>query len=332
MEMKRFEEFDIARGFAILLVYLGHSFLYYPIALANMYTWCAISTSAISSFNMPLFFIISGYLFAYNKRPSFEIFKNKVLRLFIPYTTVMIILILPKLFLPSALMYRKVSGLGNMLSDSFLYGYDRWFVYVLFLMFILMILIRKPLNNKFYRWVMLLLSVGLASFISLPTIFSIDKIIYFSFFFLFGFIVKDYSIFFDKLKINIYLKIGLYLLFILCNIVFVRILLPTPMIGKYILPLIGSVATITLSHSLSIMKIASDNIIVRYIKYAGKYALQFYLLTFAFPIIRYIVINILHTVNPFMIVSIMFIMQLICITIIVEVTKRIKFLKIPLGY
>jgi hypothetical protein len=196
-----------------------------------------------------------------------------------------------------------------------------------------MISTRKLLNNKLYCCIVLLLSVGLATFINLPRIFSINKIIYYSFFFLFGFIAKDYySVVFDKMKNNIYLKTGLYILFILCNIVFVKILLPTALIGKYILPLIGAVATITLSHSLSNMKTASDNITIRYIKYAGKYSLQFYLLTFAFPIIRHVVINILHIVNPFMIVSIIFIMQLICITIIVEVTKRIKFLKIPLGY
>ena len=50
--MKRIEEIDIAKGIAIIMVVLGHS-----------YTISNGLTQLISSFHMPFFFIVSGILY-----------------------------------------------------------------------------------------------------------------------------------------------------------------------------------------------------------------------------------------------------------------------------
>lgn len=77
---------------------------------------------------------------------------------------------------------------------------------------------------------------------------------------------------------------------------------------------------------------AADNIVMRYIAYIGRYSLQFYLFTFAYPIIRIIVVNVWHVTNPFAVVGFVMLLQLLVMTPLVEITRRIKFLKIPMGY
>ena len=71
---------------------------------------------------------------------------------------------------------------------------------------------------------------------------------------------------------------------------------------------------------------------VKYIAYCGKYSLQFYLFTFCYPIIRWGIVSVMHITNPVVILLSVFILQLITITIIVEISRRIRFLKIPCGY
>ena len=68
---------DLGKGLAILFVYLGHSILYHPIAMASMYNWCHVLQKFIISFNMPMFFIISGYLFSKTKKNTAELYLGK---------------------------------------------------------------------------------------------------------------------------------------------------------------------------------------------------------------------------------------------------------------
>jgi len=74
------------------------------------------------------------------------------------------------------------------------------------------------------------------------------------------------------------------------------------------------------------------NVVAQYIEYCGKYSLQFYLFSFCYPIIRTVIVSVMHITNPYVIVTSVFVLQLIAITIIVEITRRIKWLKIPCGY
>ena len=76
---------DLGKGLAILFVYLGHSILYHPIQMASMYPWCHTLSTIIYSFNMPMFFLISGYLFSKTKKSTIELYKGKTLRILIPY-------------------------------------------------------------------------------------------------------------------------------------------------------------------------------------------------------------------------------------------------------
>ena len=75
---------DLAKGLAILFVYLGHSILYHPIQMVKI-PWCHMMDRFIVSFNMPMFFIISGYLFSKSQKSAAELYKGKTLRILVPY-------------------------------------------------------------------------------------------------------------------------------------------------------------------------------------------------------------------------------------------------------
>lgn len=333
MEQKRIEEIDIVRGIAILFVYLGHSFIYYPINLSLMYEWCNISTSTINSFQMPLFFLISGFLFATNNKPILFVLKDKVIRLFIPYLTAMLIIIIAKTIIPG-IAYHNIQGIENIVQDIFLYGGDRWFVYVLFVLFILVIFIKKYLLNKVFRLYLIIIIMITSTYFILPTIFTINKVFYYSVFFIVGIIFRDnyqnIVTIFSKRNIQWLIIV----LFVSCNIVFVRQLAAIPIIGNYFVQIIGCVTIYFLSYKLSTKSYLSNisKKIIGFIKYAGKYSLQFYLLGFPFAIIRHIVINVVQLTNPYLIVLTIFVSQLLSIIVIIEITRKIKFLKVPLGY
>lgn len=99
---------DLGKGLAILFVYLGHSILYHPIKMITI-PWCHVLERFIVSFNMPMFFIISGYLFSKTKKSTAELYKGKTMRILVPYLFTMLILVCVKLVLPTSMSYNSAA-------------------------------------------------------------------------------------------------------------------------------------------------------------------------------------------------------------------------------
>ena len=150
---------DYAKGLAILLVYLGHSILYYPIALYSMYDWCHVLERMITSFNMPMFFFISGLLFAFSRKSNTQVLIDKVRRLLVPYLFTMALVVSAKQLMPGSMAYKSEMGGGNLFTDIFVYGGDRWFVYVLMWVFALSLPIRRVAMTP---WVFLVMATCFA--------------------------------------------------------------------------------------------------------------------------------------------------------------------------
>ena len=159
---KRIEAIDLCKGLAILFVYLEHSILYYPIVESIQNSMgCHILKSCITSFNMPLFFIISGFLFYGTTRNGLEIIKKKVIKLLVPFLCVMAVVIAAKLILPTDMACNKQAGIKNVLVNIFLYGGDRWFVYVLFLLFLIIAAIKPLISHpKVGEWYIIGIQLG----------------------------------------------------------------------------------------------------------------------------------------------------------------------------
>jgi acyltransferase len=83
---KRMDYIDVAKGIGILLVVIGH---------LRDTQLCNLAKTIIFSFHMPLFFMIAGFNFNFNKYTnSFTAFvKHKFVRLLIPYFIINIFLI-----------------------------------------------------------------------------------------------------------------------------------------------------------------------------------------------------------------------------------------------
>lgn len=110
---KRIQWIDIARGIAILLVIIGHSLgNYWPGYLGNF----------IFVVHMPIFFILSGYL--YHLKEETTLFKSGVKNLLIPYIGTVVIellcLIISK-FLKDGFFYSRIGSVKGLLLSSF-YG------------------------------------------------------------------------------------------------------------------------------------------------------------------------------------------------------------------
>lgn len=321
---------DLGKGIAILCVYLAHSMIYYPIHMCSMYHWCYVLDRILTSFNMPMFFIISGYLFSKTKKSTGELYKGKTVRLLIPYLFTMIVIIGMKLMLPTEISYNKSveGGLSSMVSNALLYGGDRWFVYILYIIFLLLIPVRTLLKNKWIALVLMITLVIIYFLGFLPKIFALDRVARFMFFFVAGYTLSEWYPRFKAWALNYWWVV--YLVAILTNGIFIVSLAKIPFVYLFVLPFIGTLAVMTVAFQLE--KVIERSKVAEYIEYCGKYSLQFYLFTFCYPIIRTVIVSVLHVTNPFVILASIFVLQLITITIIVEITRRIKWLKIPCGY
>ena len=320
---------DLGKGLAILFVYLGHSILYHPIQMIDI-PWCHTLGSFIASFNMPMFFIISGYLFSKTRKNTWEIYKAKTMRILLPYLTAMAVIICIKLVLPASMSYNQsvLGGCKSLIFNALCYGGDRWFVYTLYIIFLLLIPIREYLKNKWVDLGLMLALIVIYFLDFMPTIFALNKVFHFMVFFIAGFAINEYYSNIKQWALKYWWAI--YVVFILANIVFVEILFKEPFVFRFILPFTGTLAVMTMAFQLE--KIITKSKIAQYIEYCGKYSLQFYLFTFCYPLIRWGIVSVLQVTNPLVILLSVFVLQLITITIIVEITRRIKWLKIPCGY
>ena len=75
--MVRFNEIDVVKGIAMLTVLWHHSFILYPIYMLDI-PWCQHAMDINGTFFMNVFFLVSGYLFAFSSKRSFvENLKGK---------------------------------------------------------------------------------------------------------------------------------------------------------------------------------------------------------------------------------------------------------------
>lgn len=107
MEQKRFDELDVVRGICMLLVFFQHSILYFPINFSELYPWCNHLFKSISTFFMPCFFLVSGFLWAKSKRDNKSSMIEKVRRLLVPYAFVCAVQLVIKQAVPS-MAFRKL--------------------------------------------------------------------------------------------------------------------------------------------------------------------------------------------------------------------------------
>jgi len=111
MKEKRIDFIDVLRGFAIFLIVFGHA-IGYSKGLKGV-------SHYLSSFYVPLFFFVSGYLFVNHKDESIQDYgKKKARQVLIPYVVFAILSCIPFYLLGSHI--QSVLGSHRMINRSFL--------------------------------------------------------------------------------------------------------------------------------------------------------------------------------------------------------------------
>lgn len=180
------------RGFAILLVIIGHILCYYPSL--------KIITDIVYSFHVPLLFIISGFVISYTSKFDEEWLTKRLKRVLIP-------------FFAYGILYGSFTYLEwtNYFSDLVLYGGIKtglWFLNTLAWCY-LIVFISNKFKDKTAKIlsisVVIVIAILFVYFFSDYAMFGIKTVVYFPIFFV-GYLIgvhKKQMVFFDRWSILI---------------------------------------------------------------------------------------------------------------------------------
>ncbi|MBZ9625463.1 acyltransferase [Clostridium sp. FP2] len=278
MEYSREEWIIRTKAFAILLVVIGHMFRGFISANICNYSSFKYIDFIVDSFAMPLFFILSGYLYAKTKQiDSFSKYKkisfNNILNLGIPYFVFTLVQSTINIILSS-----KTNGtvsIINLLRIPIVPLFQFWFLYTLLIIFLIIPLLEILLKNK-YIILAILIILKFASPYLVTNIFLVDSFCDYAFYFYIGKILylKNKALVTNNLAlalfslIYIFLNILSYTKFVYIHNRFISSIL------EIALSLTGSLFAIFVTSLLSTI----NNFIRNIFNIIGKYSFHIYLL------------------------------------------------------
>lgn len=265
-----FEWILIAKGIGIILVVVGH----FNPEISPTY-WSVIR-KLIYSFHMPLFFILSGYLYSHGKYSYSDLIKTKAKRLLYPFASIAVAFFLIKYVAGRIINLEypvDVDSLYALLSDPVnSYMPLLWFVHALFLMFAFYPLARLFLNNLSILLLLLVLNVVFGS-----DYLVFGKAMAYMPFFVVGVILRENRRI-SKMAISVdwrYVFAPLAMFFLAYVI-----RLPVNSVSVYLYPtqlfigVVGSLFVINVSHAISSL---SGNKIKSILLQIGYYSMTIYL-------------------------------------------------------
>jgi fucose 4-O-acetylase-like acetyltransferase len=181
MNQKRFEWINNVRGVMILLVAFGH-----------IITGNYVDNTFNSIMRMPVFFMISGFLFSFKPQPDY--FKHKATKLLIPYFIYLVPILALQMYLEDKEITEYIARL--LLGGTYLYSWTGvfWFVTCLFFTQQIFNLFRTWHNQKigFVMLGFLVLAYLNDAFLPLSLPMSINVCLYSCPLFFIGFMFKKY--------------------------------------------------------------------------------------------------------------------------------------------
>jgi len=277
---------------------------------------CNYLTNFFYSFQIPLFFFVSGYVYniTYSRYDSLKIFYiKKIKRLIIPY------LFWGMVIWPPLVVLLKINTFHSVYEyvwNGIILGYDSkhlWFLLSLFITFLLFSFIQiKRINN------LALLSISIILFILsffVPSIFQISHSCYYQLFFVIGFLYKEKEVNIKKIHFLIILQC------IILHIVFVKFSFSNSLINKLkelLCAFLGIIDTLYISFFLS-FKIKN-----RFINYLYDNSMGIYIIH---PFILYIISYYLQnfSISNYFIIIISMLLFIVVVSIaICELIGRIN--------
>lgn len=302
---KHIELIDILKGVAILSVLLCHSIIVYPINLEAI-PWCLSIKLFVDAYQMPMFFIISGFLCTYHEKHYGQYLLSRTKRILVPYVVFSTIATVCKIA-GSSIVNRQVD-LKSAVFQLFFQGYSSgtyWFLYTLFVLSALAPLFLKLIQKSSLFGILLIgIFVAISAAFDITSICSLNNVIYNATYYLIGMMLKSFD--FQKVKQKnrlLCLTLGSVLLFALSFGV-LRHYAPGvyDCIGKYISAL---TACTCIAGFFTLVKVPSA--IRKPLIFSGKYSLQIYLLNgFLMTGSRWLFVSKLGITNPILVILLIF--------------------------
>ena len=177
----RIRELDILRGFASLLMILGHSFIIHPINISKV-IWCNELQRFIYNFHMELFFLIAGAVYFCKNYGQFIASKTK--RLVVPYAFFGIFNALIHAY--GGDIVSKTVPMAEGLFKLLFKGGGYWFIFSLFTVFLIFPVIEKICKKMWQKALFTAVLLVIRETIELPTMLLIDTTAYYLPYFIFG--------------------------------------------------------------------------------------------------------------------------------------------------
>lgn len=321
---KYFGEIDVVKGIAILTVIWHHSMIRYPVNMLDI-PWCKYAMDINNTYFLVVFFLVSGYLFANSRPKSFlKTVGDKANRLLVPYLSFELINIVLKLVAPE-LVNRKIESVWVYIEKVLLYGGELWFVYCLFLIFVVWPNILQRVTKSVMCSILLflcLLNITLPEDI-LGGLFLNYKFVFYSIFFIAGYLIKDMD---RNLLQNKYLFLLVCILFIVFCVLFVNTI-TIPLVDRLFKCTIGCAFVWILSFKLLKYKRVSQPL-----AFVGRYSLPYYWLNgFALVFARVLIVSILHiSYAPKIAISI-FLICVVLETIGILLIRKLPYVRNMIG-
>ena len=264
----------ILQGWAMLWVVIGHSTVGTP---GEGPSWENVLYHFAYSFHMPLFMLVSGWLFYLTRlgllKPSWggqewtywRIVKDKSLRLLLPGLVFSVISVAVKIAFPGE-MSRQTGLSFNEIIHAYLFPYDNpmrelWFIVTLFWLMLLAPLWKMLLKNKTIMWVGLIV-IFILHFIHPQTdLLCLVRVFSYAIWFYLGMVISKEEM------VDKYMMKQPWLVFLIGVVIYIA--------GGYTLPFITTIGGITLSLGLALI---ADKYIPRLFYSFRNYTYQIFLI------------------------------------------------------
>ena len=290
---------DILRGFAGILMILGHAIITYPVDVSVL-GWCKLLHNLIYAFHMELFFFLAGIVYFCDSYRKY-IYK-KIPRILVPYL----------LFGCISVVFKSIGGVavnrGTPIADGLIKlifnGGGYWFLYVMFMMYLIYPFIEKVIDSNEKKIIFVFLLIGIQLFATMPSILCLEPFIYHFPYFILGqvFAKTRLKYLVSNMSRNAMLTVEIFLAFIGVILVLFE---SSNIVIRYLRALVLIVFLWIFVGKLvtSKDKILRENYAIKFIDLCGKESLQLYLFNgYIMTVLRYIICFTLNITNPFIIV------------------------------
>ena len=315
----RYQEIDIYRGWAILLIMLGHSFCEFPV---NLKAEFMPFPHYLVVFNLNMFFLISGVLFSV-KGSWKDFFSKKFKRLMLPWLFFVVLSITMR-SIAGSFTHSQIGSIPKELFLALTTAKYYWFLYVLFIM----MLMARLLHNKYA------IAVVGGAFLIMSTIgikstwnaLLLNRIIVYFPYFVVGMLIKER---YAEIRKYVEKRLWLFTIMSVLILLFIVYCMYTGLFER-----IHFVVPFSICSTLWVLSVSFSSIVKneKVFSYFGFYSLQYYLNHLLIMLLCFYAGAFFFNRSSLLSLIVVYMLALILSTIMLQVEKRLSWLRFLCGF